>query len=441
MWRLPKPALGVIIAVEIVTVGVTIATATWFPMHRSQWIIFGILAACSVAHLEAVRGIERIREGARPNAPYVDLKSVWTFAAVLLLPPILAAALVVFTYVHMRRRVARQQIFRIVYSTCTVVLATEIAGAILYAGMPAGSYPGLPTAWRGVAVIVVAALMRWFINHGLVVTAILLSSPNTPGKEALGSFSDNIVECAAVSLGAVTALVVSHDPWYVVLVLLPMLVLHRSLLLRQYEVAARTDAKTGLANAMHWSQMARAEIARAERDSTSVGILMLDLDFFKKINDNYGHLTGDVVLKAVADALKREARDYDLVGRFGGEEFLILLPGLNPADLALTAERFRQRASDLTVISPDTNEFVSATASAGAVSFPADGQDLDELLLTVDAALYRAKEGGRNQTCFASAEHRLPPRRELSTLPIPPARGDRVDAVDTEVPEARTSGE
>ena len=103
------------------------------------------------------------------------------------------------------------------------------------------------------AVIILAAAIRWFVNFALVVAIILLSAPKTPAQDALGSFSNGLVEVAALSLGGVTALVVSHDAWYLALILPLLLVLHRTLLLRQYEVAARTDTKTGLANATHWS--------------------------------------------------------------------------------------------------------------------------------------------------------------------------------------------
>lgn len=412
MWSLPRSVLSTVLGVELLAVIVTIVVVPRFPVHTHDWLIFGILSFCCVAHLELVRSIERIREGVRTNTALVDLKSAWTFAGALLLPPALAIALVVLSIMVMRLRVAPRQTFRWVYTCATIVLATEASVTILYVGQVHGAYPGLPFSWYGVAIILLAAMVRWFINHGLIVTVILLSSPQTPGKEALGSFSDNIVEAAALSLGAVTALVVTKDPWYLVLVLPPMLVLHRSLLMRQYELAARTDHKTGLANAVYWSQVARSELARAERGGSTVGIVMVDLDHFKRVNDTYGHLTGDAVLKAVATTLSKQTRGYDLVGRFGGEEFMVLLPGHDPLDLPTTVERLRQSISTLRVISPDTHAVVEVTASAGLVTFPGGGHDLDELLLAADAALYRAKELGRNQTCFAPTAPDLPTTRE-----------------------------
>ncbi|HEX5119327.1 MAG TPA: GGDEF domain-containing protein [Pseudonocardiaceae bacterium] len=343
----------------------------------------------------------------------MDLKSVWTFAGLLLLPPSLCLALVALTCLHQKVRLARLQMFRWLYSSAVVFLATEASAAVLYAGLPAGQYPGLPHSWTGVAVIILAGAMRWLVNLALVVAIILMSSPKTTAHDALGGFDNNLVEMAALALGAVAALVIVHDPWYLALILPPLLVLHRSLLLRKYELAARVDSKTGLNNAMHWSEMARGELARAERDDSAVGVLMLDLDHFKRINDTYGHLTGDAVLKAVADALRKESRDYDLVGRFGGEEFMILTPNIDPLDLNAIAERFRRCISNLSVTSPDTREQVTVTASAGVVAYPQGGSDLDELLLAADAALYRAKESGRNQTCCAPALAQSPPAEEL----------------------------
>jgi diguanylate cyclase (GGDEF)-like protein len=423
VWNLRRPALVTLLIIEVITLVVTAVTVgDNYAVTAQGWITFGILAVGSMLHMQAVRGIERVRGGVLANTPYIDLKSIWTFAGLLVLPPLPAALLVVITCVHLRLRLPNIQTFRWLYGSATVLLGTECATVVLYAGLPAGSYPGLPEGWRGVGVIALAGLARWFVNFALVVAIILLSSPKTPAQEALGSLNNNLVEMAALSVGAIAGLCAHYDPWYLVLVLPAVLVLHRSLLLRQYEMAARTDAKTGLANAMHWSEMARAEIARAERDRAAVGILMIDLDHFKRINDEYGHATGDAVLKAVADVLRRESRDYDLVGRFGGEEFMILLPGLVTADLVATAERFRHAIGSMIVISPDNHEPVTATASAGAVVFPDGGKDLDELLLQADAALYRAKEGGRNRTCFAPRPGEKPEKAH-------PADGAKVNGV------------
>ena len=111
-------------------------------------------------------------------------------------------------------------------------------------------------------------------------------------------------------------------------VLPPVLVLHRAVLVHQLAEAARTDLKTGLLNAAAWHTQAERALSRNRRDDSPRGVLVLDLDHFKRVNDTYGHLAGDNVLVAVADALRGEVRDRDLVGRFGGEEFVVLLAAL-----------------------------------------------------------------------------------------------------------------
>jgi diguanylate cyclase (GGDEF)-like protein len=395
------PALITLLTVEFFALGVTVFVLRANHTFGDAWLTFGALSVGSVVHMELVHTIERVRERGRANTPHMDLKSVWTFAGLLLLPPALSLALVALTCLHQRVRLIRMQTFRWVYSSCAVLLATYAAMAVLDSALPPGDYPGLPSSWFGVSIIIAAAAIRWFVNTALIVAVILLTSPRTTGQEALGGFGNNLIEFAALSLGAITAMAVVHDVWYVFLLLPPLLVLHRSLMLSQYEEAARTDAKTGLANAVHWSEVARSELARAERDEKQAGVIMLDLDHFKKINDTYGHMTGDAVLTTVASALRKEARDYDLIGRFGGEEFMILLPDTDAEALPTIAERFRHCINGLIVISPDNHQSVTVTASAGAVGFPVGGSDLDELLLAADAALYRAKESGRNRTCMA----------------------------------------
>jgi diguanylate cyclase (GGDEF)-like protein len=404
VWSQAKHVLVVIFAVEALAVGLTAAAFTHFSVTRAEWIMSAVLAAASMIHLEAARGIERERETMRANAPFIDLKSVWTFAAVLLLPVSLAVALVVLTHAHMRIRVVRTPTFRWAYSAATVVVATHAAAAVLQVGLPPGDYPGLPVGWQGMLMVVLSGLARWFVNFALIVVIILLASPQTPGRTALGTIGGLVTEASGVSLGGVTALVVAHDPWYVLLIMPPLVLLHRSLMVHHYEMAARTDEKTRLANALHWSEMARREISRAARDDTNVGILMVDLDHFKRVNDTYGHLAGDDVLKAVADAIRRESRDYDVAGRFGGEEFVLLLPGISTQNLLTRAERLRDRIKDLKVHTTGNGgrvEIVNLTASIGAVTYPAGGDHLDTLLLAVDAALYEAKRTGRNRTCLA----------------------------------------
>src|SRR6185437_11453284 len=130
---------------------------------------------------------------------------------------------------------------------------------------------------------------------------------------------------------------------------------------------------------------------------TPSAVLLIDLDHFKRVNDTHGHLAGDVVLKAVADILVRELRGYDAVGRYGGEEFIALLPGVDCQAALAIAERLRLR-----ICTADPSELLAVTASVGvATGLPGGELTLDDIIDAADIALYQAKTGGRDQVCLA----------------------------------------
>jgi diguanylate cyclase (GGDEF)-like protein len=160
---------------------------------------------------------------------------------------------------------------------------------------------------------------------------------------------------------------------------------------------SRTDSKTGLLNAGTWQRDAAAAVARAVRLRQPVAVAVLDLDWFKLVNDTYGHLFGDEVLRQIGQCLPTALRDYDLAGRFGGEEFVLLLP-YTRADYAYrVAERVRSRIAGLPLQAPDGTS-VQVTASVGVTALTEGGRyELNDLLATADAAMYRAKRGGRNR--------------------------------------------
>jgi diguanylate cyclase (GGDEF)-like protein len=162
----------------------------------------------------------------------------------------------------------------------------------------------------------------------------------------------------------------------------------------QYQ--ASHDAMTGVWNRAAIQEILQAEVARAQREKIPAGILLLDLDHFKQINDQYGHLAGDSVLREAARRMKGRLRAYDSVGRYGGEEFLVVLPGCDQTAAAHQAERLRQAISEKLFDVPEGE--IPVTISIGATSTSRDGGgEIDSLLRAADAALYRAKEGGRNR--------------------------------------------
>lgn len=179
------------------------------------------------------------------------------------------------------------------------------------------------------------------------------------------------------------------------------------MLVHELQDAIRTDEKTGLLNAIAWHHIAEQDLARADRE---MGVLMIDLDHFARVNDVHGHLASDDVLRAVAKALRAEVRDQDHVGRFGGDEFVVALPGVTTAELRAIAERLRHRVRQLAVDLPNSRVRTTATgltASIGAaVSSTAGAATLDALLLAADTACYAAKRAGRDRVELAPATTR-----------------------------------
>jgi diguanylate cyclase (GGDEF)-like protein len=163
---------------------------------------------------------------------------------------------------------------------------------------------------------------------------------------------------------------------------------------RLVERQAITDELTGLANRRHFTAVLQEELALAERRGTPVAVVLSDLDDFKGVNDRFGHLAGDDVLKAFADTLRRSLREIDLPARIGGEEFAILLPQSDAAAARLVAERLRRTVRTLDGLPR------RVTASFGVAAYPQAGS-AEELLLTADVSLYQAKEGGRDRVVVA----------------------------------------
>jgi diguanylate cyclase (GGDEF)-like protein len=415
LWQAPRHVVVYVLVVGTVALGASTATAFLLPVTRDDWIRFGLLGISAAVYIELTRTIERQREFVAGTGPYLDTKSVWSFAALLICPPALATAMVVLTYAIAWLRVWPRRrpvpLYRWTFSCATVLCGTQAAVAVLALGM--SQHPGvpqnsLPTGLADLAVIAVAAALRWMINCGLVFAAILVSSPQIKPAQLFDNFSEHFLEAGAFGLGLVAATLVVGNPLVLAGVVVALVAMHRGVLLVQFRRAARTDAKTGLYSPEWWHQMAQRALERADVRGTGMAVLMLDLDHFKAVNDTHGHLAGDRVLRAVAQELAGETRDYDTAGRFGGEEFIVLLPEGDAENVRVIAERIRRRVHALVI--PATNEegqpvtITDLTVSIGAALYPSTGiSTLEELLQAADAALYEAKDNGRNRTQLATS--------------------------------------
>jgi diguanylate cyclase (GGDEF)-like protein len=168
---------------------------------------------------------------------------------------------------------------------------------------------------------------------------------------------------------------------------------------------ANQDGLTGIPNRRCFFERFEVEFDRARRLKAPLGLLMIDIDHFKSFNDNYGHLAGDEALRKVSSTLQQGIRTYDMIGRYGGEEIIAFLPQTDDEDVHMVAERLRQAVAEIEMhpVGGRTGEPVVTTVSVGIACWPTiDSDSTNGLIEAADAALYRAKTGGRNRCEIAT---------------------------------------
>lgn len=177
---------------------------------------------------------------------------------------------------------------------------------------------------------------------------------------------------------------------------------------REMEIAISTDFLTSVYSRRYITEAGERAVERTRNDPTGHGlaVAVVDIDHFKRINDRFGHAVGDDVLKAVAAAMRSVCRDSDLLGRYGGEEFAVLLNGIQPGHVAPAAERLR--AAVASAILSHEDETIAPTASIGIACLTPEDRDFDQLLIRADRALYEAKAQGRNRVVVAEQAEQTP---------------------------------
>jgi diguanylate cyclase (GGDEF)-like protein len=395
VWSVKGSALAYVLAIELLAFGAVVFALYTRPISGLTPLL--VLAGLSIAYSEAADRIETFRRYLGSDHVWSDSLSVSTFAGVFVLPLGCAGILIGVLYGHtllVGRRRNSVRPYRQIFSCATVILAAFSAAATYHLMAAAGPGIGL----RGTAAIALALAVYTAVNLAIMMCGVYLAARPPQIRQLLPGHSELEFELATLILGVVTAVLVLHTLWLTPVVLALIAVLHRSALVAQLTVDASTDSKTGLLNAGAWRERARQHLQRAHRASQPAAVLLIDLDHFKVINDTHGHLVGDLVLHAVACCLTDELRGYDAIGRYGGEEFVILLTETESALALEIGERLRQQIRSL---GQGLDEQVQVTASIGLASYPADGLDVDQMLAAADAALYAAKRGGRDRVSAA----------------------------------------
>ena len=199
------------------------------------------------------------------------------------------------------------------------------------------------THLRIAAGALLACVVYVLVNHSLLATMFRLGRGISVAESGLFTGEALSAELVLAALGVAVAAFWHSNPWLIPLALAPLIVINRSLAVPALKMEARIDPKTGLFNARHFATALADELTRARRFDRPLSVMMADLDLLRDINNNFGHLAGDAVLRGIADVFREELRHYDVPARFGGEEFSILLPETAPEQALEIAERIRAR--------------------------------------------------------------------------------------------------
>lgn len=396
LWQLRPVAVWYLLIIELAAGGLTCVAFGWGSFDRVDLIRAVLLLAMSALYGEACDRIERLSQYLTAPGVVVDQNSVVCFAGVLVLPVQLAAALVCGVYLHTfvrARRARAARPYRLAFTAGASILAT-FAASWLYTGLDGR----LARIGPADALAIVATLALYTLCSLVLLLVCLRLVTRPPSWRSLLPGRHQVTyENSTLLLGMLAGLLVEHAIWLSPLILVLVANLHRASLVTELQHSARTDAKTGLLNSGGWQLLARQHLARCLEAGTPAAVLLIDLDHFKNVNDTHGHLAGDVVLKSIADILVRELRGYDAVGRYGGEEFIALLPGVDHQVAVTIGERVRHRIG---TAAPE--ELLRVTASVGiAIGHAQSTLSLEDIIDAADVALYQAKAGGRDRVCLA----------------------------------------
>ena len=251
--------------------------------------------------------------------------------------------------------------------------------------------------------VLTATAVFTLINHLMVGQIVWLASGENFIQSGIFAPFSLMLDWILLCMGAIVALVWIYNPFAVILILLPLYLIYSTLRVPSLERQVETDPKTGLFNLKYFNTVLETEFQRAVRVNRPVVVVMADLDLLRNINNTYGHLAGDIILVGVAMIIKENSRDYDIVSRFGGEEFAILMPETTPEEAYPIIQSIRQKIEEAEFTVPTSATPIKTTMSFGIAGRETD-MDGEDLIHNADVALYHGKLNGRNRVIIYSPD-------------------------------------
>ncbi len=398
-WRLPLLLRAYVGTVVLAAFGLACFAAVQTTWSVADAWLFALLLGCGLVSVAATPRMAYLQGGMTR-----DFLTVWVMPIAILLPPVYAVVTPVPLLVLTQWRIHRGIVYRRAFTAAALGIAYGGASYLFRLFPDSFAGPTIGTGMHALTWTLAVAACEVVGGRGhrfLILGGIKLADPSARlieqelNREALqGDFAE-------FDLGVLITVVVAVNPVLAVFAVPTVLLCRRFMMHAQLVAQSRLDTKTGLLNASTWEREAAAEITRALRTQSPLALALVDIDHFKMVNDTYGHLVGDKALRAVTDALRGQLRAYDLAGRFGGEEFVVLLPHAREADAISVAERLRAHIAAMSIPVGDdvvSGPFVKLTISVGVAALDGASCELTDMLAAADAALYYAKETGRNKT-------------------------------------------
>jgi diguanylate cyclase (GGDEF)-like protein/putative nucleotidyltransferase with HDIG domain len=388
MNKLGRPARLYIVATMLAGAGLFV----WHLPRLQPGSVWVLLAACALAAVTQVLKVE----GSTNRSSYNIAWMVFGFTFLLLGAP---ATLFVILVAHLAEWIWHKypwyiQLFNIASYALTLQAADLVFGALARAGL---------SPMQGGILGTVAAMATFtLVNHLLVGLVIWLARGESLAKSGVFGRLTLMIDFSLLCLGTAAALIWRLNPFAVIVTVVPLYLIYSTLRVPALERQTDIDPKTGLFNSTYFNRALEKELAHARRTGQPLTVAIGDLDLLRNINNTYGHLAGDTVLIGIAQLLQKSLRAYDVVARFGGEEFALLMPEVSPEQALSRLEMIRS-AIEVAAFEVSTSVTpIHATMSFGVAAPEGPEQTAKEVLHNADVALYHSKLRGRNQISIYS---------------------------------------
>jgi diguanylate cyclase (GGDEF)-like protein len=395
LLQLPRWLIVFVVAVVTADAAALALAARVTVIRPADLLIFGLLLACGAVT------VEMTRRSSETALVVKNVFGVWELPMAILLPPLFVLLAPIPRIALTQWRIRKIAPHRRVFTAAALSLSYGSAYLAFHALRrnvitPLGLTDSRSRAAVWILAVAACFALQWVVNNCLVLPAVKGSDRSASIRKIVfareSMYNDLTEACVATLITAAIAV----SPIMIIFALPFVTLLQRSSQHAQLCNEARVDAKTGLLNATAWRRESTAELARAQRTGSAVAVALIDIDRFKSVNDRYGHLTGDKALGTISGALRLLVREYDLIGRFGGDEFSLLLPQTDQVTAISIAERIRGQVASVHIDASGEpgSAPIRLTVSIGVAALSTEQPT--ELLAAADAALYRAKGAGGN---------------------------------------------